>query len=452
MANKKTTAAKPALLRKQAEEIAQGKNAPVTDNPQIKSPEETERLLHELQVHQIELEMQNEELHRTQLDLEESRERYYSLYDLAPVGYLTINEKGLIMEANLKAAILLGVGRGKLVKQLFSRFILKADQDDYYLRCREQIESGGPQSYELRMLKKNGEFFWTLLETVASCEADGKRLIRVTLSDITETKQLEESLLKSRTELQERVIERTSELISTNDFLSNEILARKQAESHLAENVKELHALSRQIILAQETERRAVALELHDEIGQSVTALKMLINQAERLAPEKRQNALKEASIIASELVQKIREMSLKLRPSMLDDLGLFPALVWHFERFSAQTGIKVNFKHSGLPPVLPPEITITVYRVIQEALTNIARYAEAKEAEVNILCEKGQLSIKIEDKGRGFELSEINVKATAGLSGMRERVHLLGGKLVLDTAPRKGTRISVELPVGTPT
>jgi signal transduction histidine kinase len=132
----------------------------------------------------------------------------------------------------------------------------------------------------------------------------------------------------------------------------------------------------------------------------------------------------------------------------MLDDLGLLPALTWHFEKYTSQTGVQVNFKQSGLPAVLPSELSITIYRIIQEALTNVARYAKTKRVSVNLLFKKGVMSIRVADRGRGFSLPEVDTRATAGLSGMRERVLLLGGRMVLESAPQKGTRILVELPI----
>jgi len=131
-------------LRRRAEEIAREKAAPSAENLQALSPEETRQTLHELRVHQIELEMQNEELRRAQADLDAARARYFDLYDLAPVGYCTISEKGLILEANLTAATLLGVARGALVNQPFTRFILLEDQDIYYLHRRQLFETGAP--------------------------------------------------------------------------------------------------------------------------------------------------------------------------------------------------------------------------------------------------------------------------------------------------------------------
>ena len=121
------------------------------ENLEVLSPEVARRALHELRVHQIELEMQNEELRRTQEELEGSRARYFDLYDLAPVGYFTLSEQGLILEANLTGAKLLGVARGALVKQPLSRFVLREDQDIYYLHRKALLETGAPQAWELRM-------------------------------------------------------------------------------------------------------------------------------------------------------------------------------------------------------------------------------------------------------------------------------------------------------------
>jgi PAS domain S-box-containing protein len=226
------------------------------------------------------------------------------------------------------------------------------------------------------------------------------------------------------------------------------VFAAARDVTQLKKIEEELHALSRQIVIAQENERRTIARELHDEIGQSLTALKIMLSQAVRLPDEKRQDSLKEAYTLASNLLQQVRELSLNLRPSMLDDLGLLPTLIWHFDRVTSQTGVRINFEHDGLQTDLPPEVNTSVYRIIQEAITNIVRHSGAKEALINIYFNNGILFIKIEDEGQGFSLADTNIKVTAGLSGMRERVLLLGGKLTLDTAPNQGTRIIVELPI----
>jgi signal transduction histidine kinase len=129
----------------------------------------------------------------------------------------------------------------------------------------------------------------------------------------------------------------------------------------------------------------------------------------------------------------------------------LLPTLVWHFERFTLQTGIEIKFEHDGLQSsgnTLSPELNTAAYRVIQEALTNIARYAEVKQALVDIKLNNHTLFIRIQDNGRGFNLSELNANTSTGISGMRERVRLLGGRLSLETTPGQGTSILVELPI----
>jgi PAS domain S-box-containing protein len=186
-----------AELRRRAEKLARGKTAQALDNLEALSPEEIRRTVHELKVHQIELEMQNEELRRAQAELDAARARYFDLYDLAPVGYCTVNEQGLILEANLVAAGLLGVPRTALVKQRFTRFILPGDEDIYYLYRKHLFEAGQPQACELRMLELDGTVFWARLEASAAENADGAPVNRIVISDITERKRAEEALRES---------------------------------------------------------------------------------------------------------------------------------------------------------------------------------------------------------------------------------------------------------------
>jgi PAS domain S-box-containing protein len=154
------------------------------------SPEDMASLIHELRVHQIELEMQNEELRRAQVDLEFTRQRYFNLYDLAPVGYCTLSEKGTILEANLTAAILLSVTREGMLRQPFTQFIFREDQDIFYLHQKHLIETGKPQECELRMMQKD-IFFWAHLAATATQETDGGSICRVVMSDITDRKRSE---------------------------------------------------------------------------------------------------------------------------------------------------------------------------------------------------------------------------------------------------------------------
>lgn len=158
------------------------------------TPAETQQLLHELRVHQIELEMQNEELRRTQLELETARANYFDLYNLAPVGYFVVSEQGFILEANLTAAVMLGSDRGALFRQPFSRFIKKDDQDIYYLNRKRLFETGSGQRMELHTVNQAGKSIWVQLDMTISGKNESavSRSCRIVMSDIRERKQAEE--------------------------------------------------------------------------------------------------------------------------------------------------------------------------------------------------------------------------------------------------------------------
>jgi len=146
---------------------------------EILSPHIARAQQHELLVHRIELELQNEELRRTQKELEDARNRYFDLYDSAPVGYLTVSKEGMILEANLTAATLLGTIRTELARQPLSRFVFKEDQDLYYLRRKQLFETSDPQAYKLRMVKKDGSQFWATFKTMLAQDADGDSVCRI---------------------------------------------------------------------------------------------------------------------------------------------------------------------------------------------------------------------------------------------------------------------------------
>ncbi len=158
------------------------------------SPETAQRLLHELQVHQVELEMQNEELRRTQVELENSHARYFDLYELAPAGYLTLSDKGLIKEINLTAATMLGIARKQLIKQPLSRWVTPAGQSSYYQHFRQLLKTGQTQVFDLPLIQNQPQPFWTQAQMVLAQDADGAQTCRVVLSDINLRKQAESDL------------------------------------------------------------------------------------------------------------------------------------------------------------------------------------------------------------------------------------------------------------------
>ncbi len=206
--------------------------------------------------------------------------------------------------------------------------------------------------------------------------------------------------------------------------------------------------LARQLVKVQEDERRSLSRELHDEIGQMLTGLQFTIKSIMVESTEEQKNKLDQIQILISVIISQIRELSINLRPSLLDDLGILPTLVWYFDRYEAKTGVRVSFDHQNLDQRLSPELEITAFRIVQEALTNVARYAEADSAEVKINILESVMQVEIYDRGRGFDITLLPKNQSVGLDGMRERAFAVGGIMEIHSQPGKGTHIHATLPI----
>ena len=227
---------------------------------------------------------------------------------------------------------------------------------------------------------------------------------------------------------------------------------RLQAQRALQEYSDRLAALSRRLLVAQEAERRAVARELHDEIGQALTAVKLHLNVAAR-APDRDATAaaLAQASEVVNGAIAQVRDKALDLRPSMLDDSGLVPALRWYLERFEQRSGIEVRLT-AAIGDRLPTAEQETVcFRLVQEALTNAARHAQARSIRVSLARASGGVEISVRDDGKGFDVQAALERArrgeALGLAGMQERVSLVGGEIEIESAPGAGCEIRVRVP-----
>jgi PAS domain S-box-containing protein len=224
---------------------------------------------------------------------------------------------------------------------------------------------------------------------------------------------------------------------------ATDITEHKKAEVEKARLFEQLQRLSRQLLQAQEAERHALARELHDEIGQRLTGLSLMLS-SQHPSPDQ----LIDAQAVVRDLIGRLRNLSLDLRPTILDDLGLLPALVWLFERYTAQTNVSVRFEHRLLEAQrFAPEVEITAYRIVQEALTNVARYAGVTEVTVRLWTDRDTLSVSIADQGHGFDPQMVATRTSTGLAGMAERVALLGGDLTIESAPGAGTRVTAVVP-----
>lgn len=219
---------------------------------------------------------------------------------------------------------------------------------------------------------------------------------------------------------------------------------------------EELQRLSAQVIHAQEDERTRISRELHDELGQALTGL--CINLAEidkqigaEVSPGIRGRLL-ESRALADQVLEQIRELALELHPSILDDLGLAPALRWYANTYSRRTAVRVDLEAMEADARLPAEIATALYRIVQEALTNVAKHAQAKRVAIRLRCEPSEVRLTIEDDGRGFDAQRLaggEVRPGAGLVGIRERVALLGGSFGITSAPGQGTQLDIAIPRG---
>jgi signal transduction histidine kinase len=231
--------------------------------------------------------------------------------------------------------------------------------------------------------------------------------------------------------------------------------ARSELESRLrfeevAQARRDLQHLSARLLQIQEDERTRLSRELHDEIGQTLTALRIEISHALsdwRAGSPATETRLEEARLLAEKTVATVRDISTLLRPSLLDDLGLDPALQSLVEDFNRRSGMRCVLASDGLDDNLPDAHRTCVYRVVQEALTNCAKHSAATHVEIRVGQAEGQLRVEASDNGKGFSL-DAHVVAGLGILGMRERVAALGGELSIESAPGEGTRVWVRLPL----
>lgn len=403
MMRKEGITEKTTELRLRAEEAARGYDALSPDRLKLMTPEDVRRMFHELRVHQIQLEMQNEELRETQQEINEVKARYFDLYDLAPVGYCTISDTGLILEANLTAASMLGVARGSLVKQPITRFILKEDQDIYYLYHNSIFEITTPQICELRMVKNDKTEFWAQLVSTAARDFEGSPVYRIVLTDIS---------LK---------------------------VAHRQ-----------LRNLSQHNERMREEERKRIARELHDTLGQLLTALRfdLLLLANEYRDNKELVSRIDSLDHISKNIIEAVEELSTKLRPAVLDKIGLKAAIEWLTDDFKRRNQIAFEFITNFEELDISQACSTAIFRIIQEALTNVVRHAEASSIKIILRKRRDRLHLLIEDNGKGFEKSIISSPESLGILGMRERAIFINGDLKIVSYPGKGTSINLTLPI----
>jgi PAS domain S-box-containing protein len=344
--------------------------------------------------------------------LKESEEKYRLLVDLLPIGIL-INQEGKIVMVNPSGVKMFkAASEAELVGTTPAAHLHPDFHQVVEERVRAALTEGiHASTLEEHLLCKDGSTFFAEVSGLPF-KYEGKPSMMVVFTDVTERKRASEAITAQNQRIQE---------------------------------------MSRTLLEVQEREKHLLSAELHDDLGQSLTSLKLMLELIGKTTSTKsRQAKISAARELLSELMNKVRNLSLELRPAMLDDFGLFPALRWLFDRYQSRTGISISCDFDTQSTSrYQPHIETAAFRIIQEALTNVARHASVNHATVKI-SDNGRLSIEVEDQGAGFDLIEIsrNISACTGLSGMQERARLLGGNVDILTAPGTGTRILASIPL----
>ncbi|MEI7733314.1 MAG: histidine kinase [Verrucomicrobiota bacterium] len=431
------------------------KTAP-TEHGAPKSAADPQRVLHELEVHQVELEMQNAALKEARDAAESALEKFTDLYDFAPVGYYSLDEQGRILEVNLTGAALLGVERSRLINRPLPRFVLPASRPIFLEFLKKVFAGTKKQVCELSLLDEHGVAFWVDLQALAVVPlGKAQPWCRVAASDITALKRAEEA--------QRRV----EALAASNQKLEREIVQRKEVEVALKQSEQhqrqlleqarqqqeQLRHLSHQILHAQEEERKRISRELHDQIVQTLVGINVHLEtliQTGKATPKQLKERIARTQRLVEKSVHIVHQFARELRPPLLDDLGLNATLHALLKDFRKQTGLHVHFTTCAAVEQLSSDQRTVLYRVVQSALANVTQHAHASRVKMSLLKPGEAVCLEINDNGKAFDVEQVlNARKNKrlGLLGMRERVEMIGGTLSIESAPGPGTTIRAHIP-----
>jgi len=549
---------KQAELRQRAEKLLKGKNG-----KQVMSTDDIIKLSQELAVHQIELEMQVEELRRAQVELEKSRDKYIELFDFVPFGHFTLNGNNIITEANLAAARLLNTDRRSLIKSKFTKFIAPESQDIFYNVYHKDFEPEEKKNCELRMRRKDGTSFAAWLEGVARPDEEGhltKRLIFV--RDIEERKRIADSLFRSEEQFRNLFvkspigIERydvngifvtcnrtfldifgisdinkikgfqlfkdqnitdevkailrrgeaakyespfdfekvnqnkhykttrsgiiqidvaitplldaekniTSYLVYVQDITESKqaqdyvLNAKDELEAQVLQRTaslersnKELRLLASRLTLAEERERRRIAQQLHDRIGQSMSLVSIQLGRIINFSTSDSSiQSLKEIQNNIKEILNETRVFVFEISPAVLYDFGLEIAL----ERLTTMLGqrhdIRINYKDDSKEKQVDEDIRVMLFQMTRELLVNVIKHAKAHNIKVRTVKRDDIIRITVQDDGVGFDTAILKNRGSGGLGlfSISERLMQIGGNAQIKSKIGSGTIIILEAPL----
>jgi PAS domain S-box-containing protein len=417
---------------------------------------EVRKQYHELQVSHIELEMQNtalQELQHARLEIEAGLRRYTELFDFAPVGYVTLDRAGRLSDINLTSANLLGLERERLVGRQLGFFVSENSQSVFKDFLAQVFSSDEKKACEIELIQFDGSRFFANIEAISDIP---KKSCHVVLKDITQRKMAEEAVIKAHEQLEARVLERTADLMHANEQLKSEIEERKRVEEELRQSKEQLRQLTIHQESVKEGERKRIAREIHDDLGQNLLALRIDVSifhaRTAHGHPRLHERAGATLNIIDATM-KSIRAIINNLRPSTLD-IGLQAAIEWQVKEFQRRSGIDCNLSldHDNLDLSLDEHIATGIFRILQESLTNVSRHANASQVNIKLQRHKDSLSLQVIDNGVGIPQGCRRKANSFGLIGMQERVSQMGGMLTVDNVEEGGgTALTVSVPIAVP-
>jgi PAS domain S-box-containing protein len=349
--------------------------------------------------------------------LRESEERFRTLFETAGSVISVVSPVGLILEFNPEAERVTGWRRQDVLGRDYLKFLIPAAyKKAVWADFQKALAGQETRSFEMPLILRDGgerPFIWNI----------------------------------------NRLLGKDGQILGVM-AVGQDIAERKRAEEDLRESEQKLRILTSQILTAQEDERKRISRELHDELGQSLTVLKLSLRTASRNVsePPEVKEDLGQMALYLDETIDKVRRLSRALSPAILEDLGLPPALNYLISEFNRYYEIEHDFDLEDLDGLFPKEAQIIIFRIFQESLTNIAKHAQARKVRLGIQQFDGAVHFEVEDDGQGFEvarvLSRSSLEKGLGLAALSERAKMLGGTLEINSRKGRGTRVTCAIPV----
>jgi len=387
--------------------------------------------------------------------LKESESRYRTLFENVPTGIYRTTPEGKILDIN--PALIKMLGYSSMEELALNELSTKHFASNWILYKDELEKYGEIISMESIWEKKDSSKIYCR-ENIRAVRSEEENVLfyEGTVEDITKSKIAEEELKKAYSNLERMVADRTNALLSSKEKLKKEIRERKKKEKELKSFHNQLRELTQHLENIREEERTRISREVHDELGQSLTGLKMdltcLKDELSKVENNKQKDMLEtrieDMSTLIDCTVQVVRRIAMELRPGVLDDLGTIAAIEWQAQDFERQTGIKCCFNSDIEELRLDQESSTAIFRIFQETLINVVRHAKANRININFKKYSKKYVLEVEDNGIGISDEEISAPQSLGLLGIKERALLFGGKVDIKGDKDNGTLVLLTVPI----